>query len=394
MSHTASAQGVRRGGLQLDPVLLIILLSILLLGLVMVTSASITIKSSDPFMYARGQLFTAIAGMACALMLAMVPTDLYLKYANVLLIIAAVLAVAVLVPGIGHEAKGGRRWIPLGVFNLQASEVVRVLVLCWIAAYSVRRAEELRTSFGGLVRPLAVTSAICLLLYFEPDFGAAAVLFATAFGLLFMAGARLRWVLLCVVVAGAAFAALAVAAPHSLKRLLCFRDIWAHADGCGYQAIQAQIAIGRGELFGVGLGDSVQKLLYLPEAHNDFLFAVLAEELGLVGVVVTLTLLMLLAWRVLHIARLAANAGLAFQAAVAAAFGLWVGIQSLINIGVNMGVLPTKGLTLPLMSYGRTSLLVTLAWLGLVLRVYHEASTRTRGAASVATRREPVEAGA
>jgi cell division protein FtsW len=397
MSRSAAPlREARKGGLMFDPVLLLIVLSLLLLGLVMVTSASITdasLKSGDPFMYAKGQLATAVAGMACALVLAFVPTELYLKYANALLIIASVLAVAVLVPGIGHEAKGGRRWIDLGILNLQASEVIRVLVLCWIAAYSVRRAELLRTSFGGLARPLGVTFVFCALLLMEPDFGAAAVLFATSFGLLFLTGARLRWVLLCIAVAGAGFAALLVAAPYRLQRLTCFMDIWAHADTCGYQVVQAQIAIGRGQWFGVGLGESVQKLMYLPEAHNDFLFAVLAEELGLAGVLATLALFLLLAWRTLHIARLAANAGLAFQAALAAAFGLWIGIQSLINIGVNMGVLPTKGLTLPLMSYGRTSLLVTLGWLGLVLRVYHEASARTRGSASVATRRAQLAEG-
>jgi len=387
---TASARAVRKGGLVLDPVLILIVLSILLLGLVMVTSASITkaaMESGDPFLYARGQLLTAGAGLLCAMVLAFVPTELYLKHANLLLIIAALLVVAVLVPGVGHEVKGSRRWIRLAGFNLQASEVARVLVLCWIAAYSVRRAEELRSSFGGLVRPLGVTFAFCALLLVEPDFGAAAVLFATAFGLLFLAGAQLRWVVISIAAAGAGFAALLVAAPYRMTRLTCFLDPWAHAGQCGYQAVQSLIAIGRGQWFGVGLGESVQKLLYLPEAHNDFLFAVLAEELGMVGVVATLTLFLLLIWRVLHIARLASRAGLAFQAAVAASFGLWVGIQSLVNIGVNMGVLPTKGLTLPLMSYGRSSLLVTLAWLGLVLRVHHEAMARTRGAASSAARR-------
>jgi cell division protein FtsW len=389
-STTSPVREPRRSGLLIDPLLVLVVLLLLLLGLVMVTSASITeasMKSGDPFLYARAQLLTALGGLVCAALLAFVPTELYLKYANWLLAIALVLAVVVLVPGLGHEAKGGRRWIHLGVISLQASEVVRVLVLCWIAAYTVRRAEELRTTFTGLALPLGVTFVFCVLLLLEPDFGAAAVLFATSFGLLFLAGARLRWVLLCVAGAGTGFAALLVAAPYRLQRLTCFMDIWAHADTCGYQAIQSQIAIGRGQWFGVGLGESVQKLMYLPEAHNDFLFAVLAEELGLAGVLATLALFLLLAWRVLHIARLAANAGQAFQAALAAAFGLWVGIQALINIGVNMGVLPTKGLTLPLMSYGRTSLLVTLAWLGLVLRVYHEAMTRTRGSASVGPRR-------
>jgi len=395
MSRTASiAREARRSGLQVDPLLVVVVLSLLLLGLVMVTSASITeasLKSGDPFLYARAQLLTALAGLACATLLAFVPTELYLKHANWLLAAALVLAVVVLVPGLGHEAKGGRRWLHLGVISLQASEVVRVLVLCWIAAYAVRRAEELRTTFAGLALPLGVTFLFCGLLLLEPDFGAAVVLFATAFGLLFLAGAKLRWVLVCIAAAGTGFAALLVAAPYRMQRLMCFMDIWAHANTCGYQAVQSQIAIGRGQWFGVGLGESVQKLMYLPEAHNDFLFAVLAEELGIAGVLVTLGLFLLLAWRVLHIARLAANAGLAFQAALAAAFGLWIGIQSLINIGVNMGVLPTKGLTLPLMSYGRTSLLVTLAWLGLVVRVYHEATARTRGSASVARRGQLAE---
>ncbi len=381
----------------LDPLLMLIVLSILLLGLVMVASASISIASQhggDPFSYVKSQLLLVGAGMTLALLLSMVPTELYEKHANLLLIAAAVLLIAVLVPGVGHVVKGSRRWVRLGIFNLQASEAARVLVLCWIAAYSVRRAEELRTTFGGLVRPLLVTAGFCALLLLEPDFGAATVLFATAFGVLFLAGARLRWVLLCVVGAGSAFGLLMVSAGYRMRRLTSFLDPWAHAYDSGFQLTQSLIAIGRGEWFGVGLGESVQKLFYLPEAHTDFLFAVLAEELGMMGVVATLVLFLLLVWRVLHIARLAADAGLAFQAAIAASFGLWVGVQSLINIGVNMGVLPTKGLTLPLMSYGRSSMLVTLAWLGLVLRVYHEAMTRTRGSASVGSRRAQLAEGA
>jgi len=391
MSRASAGREARKGGLLLDPVLVGIVLSILLLGLVMVTSASITIGSmdhDDPFWYAKAQFVTAVAGVACALVLTVIPTELYEKYATLLLIAAVLLAIAVLIPGIGHEAKGGRRWIPILGFNLQASEVVRVLVLCWVAAYAVRRESELRGSLGGLAIPLGVTAAVCALLYFEPDFGAIVVLFATVFGLLFLAGARLRWMLLCVGSAGAGLAALMVAAPYRVVRLTCFMNPWAQADDCGYQPVQSLIAIGRGEWAGVGLGESVQKLMYLPEAHNDFLFAVLAEELGLIGVVATLALFLALVWRVFRTARLAADAGLKFQSLLAAGFGLWVGIQALINIGVTMSVLPTKGLTLPLMSYGRSSLLVTLAWLGVVLRVSHEAMSRTRGAASSAARRE------
>jgi cell division protein FtsW len=228
-----------------------------------------------------------------------------------------------------------------------------------------------------------------MLLLLEPDFGAATVLFATGFGLLFVAGARLRWAVGMLLVAGCGFAALAFTSPYRLARIMAFLDPWAHYENSGFQLAQSLIAIGRGEWFGVGLGGSVQKLFYLPEAHTDFLFAVLAEELGLVGVVLTLSLFIGLVWRSFHIARLAQNAGLQFAAYLAVGFGVWLGLQAFINIGVNMGVLPTKGLTLPLMSYGRSSLIVTLAWVGLLLRVYHEAMSegRVRSGGSASTRR-------
>ena len=390
---SASAASIPRAGrersLQLDPVLIGIVLSILLLGLVMVTSASISIAShagDDPFSYVRQQLLLALGGMALAAVLCFLPTSLMQQYATPLLGLAGLMLVVVLVPGLGHEVNGSRRWLRLAGFNLQASEVARILVLSWIASYAVRREKELRESLAGLALPLGVTAGFCLALLLEPDFGAATVLFVTAFGLLFLAGARLRWVVLCVVFAGAAFGVLMVSASYRMRRLTSFMDPWEHAFDSGFQLTQSLIAIGRGQWFGVGLGDSVQKLSYLPEAHTDFLFAVLAEELGLAGVLLTLVLFLALVWRVLQIARRAADAGLKFQSYVAAGFALWVGMQALINMGVNMGVLPTKGLTLPMMSYGRSSLLVTLAWLGIVLRVHHEVAVAARGAASGARR--------
>ena len=385
-----SRQG-SRAALRVDPVLIGIVLSILLLGLIMVTSASISIASqgdSDPFSYLSRQLLLALAGITGAAVLCMVPTALLEKYATVLLVVAAALLLAVLIPGIGHEVNGSRRWIRLAGFNLQASEVARVLVLIYIASYAVRREQELRETLHGLARPLGLLALFCCALLLEPDFGAATVLFATGFGLLFLAGAQLRWVLGALLLAGGAFALLAVTSGYRMRRLTSFLDPWAHAYDSGFQLTQSLIAIGRGEWFGVGLGESVQKLFYLPEAHTDFLFAVLAEELGLVGVLLTVGLFLALVWRVMRVARIAADAGLKYQSYLAAAFGLWVGIQALINIGVNMGVLPTKGLTLPFMSYGRSSLLVTLAWFGIVLRVYHEATGAARGSASVARRRE------
>jgi cell division protein FtsW len=232
---------------------------------------------------------------------------------------------------------------------------------------------------------------VAALLLAEPDFGAATVLFATGFGMLFIAGARLRYVIAMTVVAAAGFGLLAVTSSYRLRRLTAFLDPWADPFNSGFQLTQSLIAIGRGQWFGVGLGESVQKLFYLPEAHTDFLFAVLAEELGLLGVALTVGLFVALIWRSFYIARLASDAGLKFQAYLASGFGLWVGIQAFINMGVNMGVLPTKGLTLPLMSYGRSSLVVSLAWVGLLLRVYHEAMLERRGSVTVRRRGAEIE---
>ncbi len=219
------------------------------------------------------------------------------------------------------------------------------------------------------------------LLLAEPDLGAASVLFVTGFGLLFLAGAQLRWVLAAVLGASAAMSVLVLFSDYRMRRVTGFLNPWADPYNSGFQLTQSLIAIGRGEWFGVGLGASVQKLFYLPEAHNDFLFAVLAEELGLAGVVLTLALFLAFAWRVFVLARRAHDANLKFHAYLASGFGLWLLVQAFVNIGVNMGVLPTKGLTLPLMSYGRSSMLVALAWLGLILRVHHEVALGVRGAA-------------
>ena len=375
----------QRTGIRIDWVTVALVLAISLLGLVMVTSASISIasqQSGEPFAYLQRQLVLTAIGFAAAALVFCIRTELLEKLSLPLLILAAALLLAVLIPGIGYTVNGSRRWIRMAGFNMQASEVARVLVLIFIASYAARREKELRTTFAGLAKPLALLLGFFVLLLGEPDFGAATVLFATGFGVLFLAGARLRYVGALGLAGAAVLGLFMMSADYRIKRLTTFLDPWADPYNSGFQLTQSLIAIGRGEWFGVGLGASVQKLFYLPEAHTDFLFAVLAEELGLAGVLLTLTLFVLLVWRSLWIARLAADAGLKFQASLAAAFGLWVGIQALINIGVNMGVLPTKGLTLPLMSYGRSSLIVALAWVGLLLRVYHEAAIQGRGAAS------------
>ena len=385
---TWARSGARGGAFRTDWTTVTLVLAISLLGLIMVTSASVSIankESGEPFMYLERQLLLLCIGGAAAFVLTRVRTELLEKLALPLLVAALALLVAVLIPGLGHVVNGSRRWIRLAGFNFQASELARLLVLIFIASYAARREAELRTRLAGLAKPLGLLALAAVLLLAEPDFGAATVLFATGFGVLFVAGARLRYVIAMMIAALASFGALVALSGYRMRRLGAFLDPWADPFNSGFQLTQSLIAIGRGEWFGVGLGESVQKLFYLPEAHTDFLFAVLAEELGLAGVVITVGLFLALAWRALAVARLAADAGLKFQAYLAAGFGIWIGIQAFINIGVNMGVLPTKGLTLPLMSYGRSSLVVTVAWVGILLRVHHEAASRARGPAMVTT---------
>jgi cell division protein FtsW len=357
--------------------------ALLLIGMVMVTSASMSIAARDlgnPFFYLERQLIFGLMGVGFAWIITRVPTELWDKYSLALLLFGLALLLLVLIPGIGAVVNGARRWLRVGPINFQVSELARVLVLTWVCSYCVRKREELEKTLQGLLKPVGLLTVAAVLLLAEPDFGATTVLFATGFAVLFIAGARLRYVLVLVSAAAGALAVLAMASPYRLKRLTGFLHPWEDPFNSGFQLTQSLIAIGRGSWFGVGLGSSVQKLFYLPEAHTDFVFAVLAEEFGLLGVVVVIALFMLLVWRSFQIARLASQAGMRFQSYLALAFGIWIGLQAVVNIGVNMGVLPTKGLTLPLLSYGRSSLLVTLAWLGVLLRIYHEVRSTSRAA--------------
>jgi cell division protein FtsW len=313
-----------------------------------------------------------------------VPTRIWDEYSTFLLGGAFLLLILVLVPGIGAEVNGSRRWLRLGFMNFQASEAARVMLLMYVASYAVRRSDELRSDFKAFMVPVGVLAAAAVLLLCEPDFGAATVLLATGLGVLFLAGARIVHLLAPVVVGSVGLATLAVISPYRMRRLTGFLDPWGDPFNSGFQLVQSLIAIGRGEWFGVGLGASVQKLFYLPEAHTDFVFAVLAEEFGLFGVAVVIALFALLVTRALIIAREAAQAGQAFQSYVAAAIGIWLGLQAFVNIGVNMGLLPTKGLTLPMLSYGGSSMLVTLGWIGVLLRIHHD--TQATGRVRVAPR--------
>ncbi|MBF8293119.1 MAG: cell division protein FtsW [Steroidobacteraceae bacterium] len=380
----------RQPRLVLDPVIVAATFCLLLIGLVMVASASLNVaerQTGDPFFHFERQMLSALVGCAFAGALLLVPISLWQRAAPVLLIGSFLLLVLVLIPGLGHEVNGSRRWIRLGPVNFQPSELARWLLLTYIAIYAVRHQMELKSSAQGFFKPLAVLLAASLLLLVEPDFGAAVVLCVTGTAVLFVAGARLRDFLTVCAIGGAGIGLVAVSSGYRLQRLTAFLNPWADPFNSGFQLTQSLIAIGRGEWIGVGLGSSIQKLFYLPEAHTDFVFAVLAEEFGLFGVVVVVVAFLALVLRSLKLSRIAADAGMPLHACIAAAFGVWLGLQAFINIGVNMGLLPTKGLTLPLMSYGRSSMLVTLAWIGMLLRVHHEVAAS--GKSAIATEARP-----
>jgi len=379
MSVSAALQFSRSAGRQqrlaIDPVIVMTVFALLLVGLVMVTSASLNIaerQTGDAFFYFERQLFSVLLGCTFGAAMLIVPIATWKRMAPWLLVVSFALLLLVIVPVIGHEVNGSRRWIRLGPLNFQPSEIARWLLVTYIAIFAVRHQTELRSSAQGFFKPLAVLLAAAVLLLIEPDFGAAVVLCATGTAVLFVAGARFRDFLVVCGVGLLAVAALALASPYRVLRITAFLNPWEDPFKTGFQLTQSLIAIGRGEWFGVGLGSSIQKLYYLPEAHTDFVFAVFSEEFGLLGVTLVVAAFLVIVLRSLRLSRIAADAGMPLHACIAAGFGVWIGLQAFLNIGVNMGLLPTKGLTLPLLSYGRSSMLVTLAWVGMLLRVHHE----------------------
>jgi cell division protein FtsW len=361
--------------LKIDPVLLAITGALLLGGFVILASASISISDNvagNPFFYIQRQLLAAtIGGIAGAICL-FIPMQVWQKLGPLMLFTGLALLVVVLIPGIGYEVNGSTRWVRVGFMNLQVSEPARLCFLMYLSGYLVRRNKAVREEFVGFLRPMLVLTLACILLLKEPDFGAAIVLLATALTMLFVSGARIRDFIVFFTAAALAVVALTITAPYRMKRLTGFLDPWADPYDSGFQLTQSLIAIGRGEWFGVGLGESVQKLFYLPEAHTDFVFAVFAEEFGLLGSLVLIGLFLALLWRVFKLGVRAHNAERFFEAYIAIGLGTWLGLQAFINVGVNMGMLPTKGLTLPLISYGRSSLIITMICIGLLLRIHHE----------------------
>ena len=364
-----------RTELQIDPVLLALALALLLGGFVILASASITISDNAvgrPFYYVERQLIAAVIGGGAGLVCLFTPMRVWLSLSPLLLLVGIALLLVVLVPGIGHEVNGSKRWVRVGILNLQVSEPARLCLLIYLAGYVVRRHLALRERFVGFLRPMFVLSLACALLLAEPDFGAAVVLLATALTMLFVAGARIRDFALFFSIALIGTTVLTLTSPYRMKRLTGFLDPWADPFDSGFQLTQSLIAIGRGEWFGVGLGDGVQKLFYLPEAHTDFVFAVFAEEFGLIGTSALIVLFCAMLWRIFRLAIRASQAERLFEAYLAIGLGTWFGLQAFINIGVNMGLLPTKGLTLPLVSYGRSSLIIAMIAIAMLLRIHHE----------------------
>jgi cell division protein FtsW len=298
-----------------------------------------------------------------------VPVRWWQRYGTLLFFLGIALLVLVLVPGIGRSVNGATRWIPLGPFNLQSSEFMKFFAVVYVAGYLVRRREEVATRLIGFIKPMILMVAAATLIMAEPDFGTTAVLMATVLGMLFLGGVPVSNFIALLGTVSVALAGLVVFSPYRMARVTSYLDPFADPFNKGFQLTQALIAFGRGEWLGVGLGNGIQKQFYLPEAHTDFIMAVVGEELGMAGTLLVLAAFAFIVWRAFRLGRRAERAGRCFEAYLAQGFGLGLGLQALINIGVNVGFLPTKGLTLPFMSYGSNSLIVACMVIGLLLRI-------------------------
>lgn len=361
--------------LQCDVPLVLSAALLLGMGLVMVASSSIEIAdraTGDPLYYFKRQFIFAVFGVLVALALTKIRLVHLERSGMVLLFVMVALLVLVLVPGMGRTVYGSTRWLELGPLGIQVSEIVKLLLIIYMAGWLVRHGQRVIESFTGFAWPMLVLLVLFTLLLLEPDFGAAIVLLVTTLGMFWLAGAKMLNFGILFAASAASMAVLAVSSPYRMERLTAFLNPWSDPFGSGFQLTQSLIAIGSGSWTGLGLGASVQKLFYLPKAHNDFVFAVIAEELGLAGVTVVLVLFLVLISRCFAIGKMVEEKGMKFGALICYGIGIWLALQVFINMGVNMGVLPTKGLTLPLISAGGSSLLVVCMAIGLVTRVYME----------------------
>ncbi len=386
----AGTRNVAVRELGFDQPLVWVVVALLAWGLVMVYSASIALPDNPRFAnYAHTHFvvrhaISIVIGVIAAMVAFQFPLKSWEKMAPWLFAVALVLLVIVLIPFIGRGVNGARRWISLGIMNFQPSELGKLAVLLYAASYMVRKM-EVKERFFHAVAPMAVAVGVVgMLLLAEPDMGAFMVIVVIAMGILFLGGVNARMFFLMALVVVGAFALMVMTSEFRRQRVFAYLDPWSveHALGKGYQLSHSLIAFGRGEIFGVGLGGSVEKLHWLPEAHTDFLLAVIGEEFGLLGVVVLIALFLWLTRRIMHIGRQAIALDQVFAGLVAQGVGLWMGFQAFINIGVNLGALPTKGLTLPLMSYGGSAVLLNLVAIAIVLRVDYENRQMMKGGRS------------
>ena len=374
-----------------DAWLLCIALALVGLGVVMVASASMPYAMSNgagPFYYLIRHLVFLGGGLLIAVFLMRLEMKKVEQHSLLLLALCFVLLAAVFVPGVGRTVNGARRWLNIGIANFQVVEAVKLMLIVWLASYLVRYRDTIGNSVMALLKPLLVTLGLVGFLLLQPDFGSSSLLIAITAGMVWLGGARIRTLALPAAVVVGLMGFIVMLEPYRVRRLTSFSNPWADALDSGYQLVQALIAIGRGDLTGVGLGGSILKLDYLPEAHTDFIFAVTAEELGFVGVCVIIGLYALFTWRALRIGQRCVELRLPFQGYVAFGIGLWISLQALVSMGVNMGILPTKGLTLPLISSGGSSVLMTCAAFGMLLRISCELDRAERRQAA-RTRGEP-----
>ncbi|MEC9121319.1 MAG: putative lipid II flippase FtsW [Pseudomonadota bacterium] len=361
--------------------LLVMTMTLISIGLIAIFSASISLSEArfgDEWHHATRHLMYLGIGLTLGVAAYSIPVTVWRHTSPWLLLLALGLLVVVLVPGVGRIVNGSQRWIPLGPLTFQPSEFAKFATVLWLAGYMVRHAEELRTAWRGLLKPIAVLVVFAGLLLMEPDFGATVILLGTAFGMMFMAGARLINVLGLVSAALVILVGMIVMAPYRMKRLMAYQDPWSDPFGSGFQLIQSLIAYGRGEWFGVGLGNSIQKLFYLPEAHTDFVFSIWAEETGLVGAVAVIALFAAFVGRIVFMGYRFLLEKREFEAYVCFGFALIFAGQAFVNMGVSSGLLPTKGLTLPFISYGGNSLFISCMMVGVLLKLERSRSHRPK----------------
>lgn len=359
-----------------DRWLIVAVLGLIILGLMMVASSSVMISTKfyhQPFHFLFRQAIYLFAGFIFAIIVMRIDSNVWERFSVHFLFLCLLMLVLVLIPGIGKVVNGSRRWLALGPIGIQVSELAKISMILYVSGYLVRQEEQVRDNIMGFIKPMMILMVMAFLLLLEPDFGATVVIVVTVMAMLFLVGVKLRYYIGLLIMVGLSMIFLAISSPYRMARLTAFLNPWADQFNSGYQLTQSLIAFGRGGWFGVGLGESIQKMFYLPESYTDFIFAVLAEEFGLIGIFLVLLLYCIVIWRGLMIGYGAyCSDKRLFAAFTAYGITFWLGLQAVINMGVNLGLLPTKGLTLPFLSYGGASLIVNCVVVALLLRIDHE----------------------